>query len=74
MDKQQGDKILEKLGQIEIKQAVTHEKLTTVTDRLNKGDKEYNELEKRVDKHDVVVGGVVIAMTILGALVKFKIL
>ena len=69
-----GKEILDTLKQIEIKQAVTHEKLTTVNTRLNKSDAELESIEKRVDKHDVYVGGVIIAIAILGALVRFKIL
>lgn len=69
-----GKEILNSLKQIEIKQAVTHEKLRSVTERLNKNDKEYEDIEKRVDNHDKIVGGIIIAITILSAMFKFKII
>ena len=75
------DKILEGIKQIEITQAVTHEKLKNIYDRLDRTNKrldtantQFEDIEKRVDMHDKIVGAIAIAFTILLALVKFKII
>lgn len=75
------DKILEGLKSIEITQAVTNEKLRSIYERLDTTNRrldhantEFEKIEKRVDLHDKVVGGVVIAFGILTTLIKFKIL
>lgn len=75
------DKIMEKLHKAEIDRAVTHEKLNTITSRLNEAAKEFKDLEgnvsdldKRIDKHDKIVGGICIAFAILTALIKLKII
>ena len=75
------DKILEGIKQIEITQAVTHEKLKNIYDRLDRTNKrldvanlEYEKIEKRVDQHDKIVGAIAIAFSILLVLVKFKII
>ena len=69
-----GKEILDKLSQIQIKQAVTHTKLDAMEVRVKKVEKEADDVDKRVDKHDIYVGGVVIAIAILGALVKYKLI
>lgn len=75
------DKILEGIKQIEITQAVTHEKLSNIYERLDRTNKrldnansDYEKIEKRMDRHDKIVGGVVIAVAILVTLVRLKLI
>ena len=81
MDDKKYDKILEGITKIEISQAVTHEKLTNMDNRLDRTNKRldhandaFEKIEKRVDFHDKVVGAIVLAVAILGVLVKYKII
>ena len=75
------DKILVGIKQIEITQAVTHEKLSNIYERLDRTNKRldsandsYEKIEKRVDRHDKIVGAIVIAVTILVTLVRLKLI
>ena len=75
------DKVLEELQAFKINQAVTHERVKEIKKDLEHGEvsfekirTELSDVNDRIDFHDKVVGGVVIAMTILGTLVKFKLL
>ena len=68
------EKILEKLQTIEIAQAVTNEKLSNMNTQLSTTSDSLDSIEKRVDTHDKMVAGVIIAVTILGLLVKFKLI
>ena len=68
------DRILDKLQKIEISIAVTHEKLSTITKRLDNASNELVAIEKRVDRHDKMVGAVIMAVAILAVLVRFKLI
>lgn len=76
------DKILDKLNKIEISIAVLYEKLNQVSRRLDNASDEFtaleariivktDEMKQRIDRHDKIVGAVVISASILVALVKF---
>jgi len=76
------DKILDKLNKIEISIAVLYEKLNQVSKRLDHASDEFtgleariiiktDEMKQRIDRHDKIVGAIVIAASILVALVKF---
>lgn len=75
------EKILDGIKKIEISQAVTHEKLGTMKDRINDSsvrldifEKRITMIDKRIDRHDKIVGAIVIAVSILATLFKFKII
>ena len=81
MDSKQFDKLLESMKKIEISQAVLYEKLTQMDHRLDRTNKrldhaniEFVEITKRVDRLDKIAGAIVIAIAMLGALIKFKII
>jgi len=75
------EKIMEGLKNIEISQAVLYEKLKQMDTRLDRTNKrldhansEFEEIKKRVDRLDKIAGGVIFAVGMLGALIKFKII
>lgn len=81
MEDRKYDKILEGIQELKITQAVTHEKLSNMSKkleetnmRLNSANKVYEKLEKRVDVHDKIAGAIALAVVILGTLVKFKVI
>lgn len=81
MDNKRIDKILEGLKNIEISQAVLYEKLTQMDHRLDRTNKrldhaneEFEEIKKRVDRHDKIVGGMAFAFAVVTTLIKMKII
>ncbi|MAD98970.1 MAG: hypothetical protein Unbinned200contig1002_17 [Prokaryotic dsDNA virus sp.] len=75
------NKILRELGEIKTGQAVNQEQLKHIRENLDKGDKRFDEqdrklerIDKRIDTHDKIFGGIVIASSILFTLIRFKIL
>ncbi len=81
MDDQKYERIMEGIKGLEIGQSVVNEKLNhlntsqvSTNSRLDETNDNYDKLEKRVDKHDRVVGGISLAFLILGAMLKYKII
>ena len=81
MDTKQFQRILDEIKKIEISQAVITEKLNSMDarlDRTNKrldhANKDFDEIKKRVDRLDRIAGAIVIAIAMLGTLIKFKII
>jgi len=81
MEDKQYEKILDGIKQIEISQAVLYEKLTQMDYRLDRTNKrldnanlEFEGIKSRVDRLDKIAGGIVFAIGMLGALIKFKII
>jgi len=72
MEGKQEQKIFEKLQSIEIANAVTHEKLTTMSSNMVEEKKTLKTIEGRVDVHDKIVGALVIVVAIFGTLLKLK--
>lgn len=67
-------KVFDKLQKIEVAQAVIIEKLSTLAEEVHKDNMEYTTIKKRVDNHDKIVGAIVLVVTMLGTLVKFKLI
>lgn len=81
MESNQFDKLIEAIKNIEISQAVLYEKLTQMDHRLDRTNKrldvansEFEDIKKRVDRHDKIVGALVIVVAILGTMLKFKLI
>ncbi len=68
------DKVLDKLQKIEIAMAVTHERLDNMKVAVEQYDEELEKLGKKVEVHDKIVGGIIIAVSILATMVKFKLI
>lgn len=66
--------VVEKLQEIQISNAVTHEKLEQANLKLMELSVELHKQRSRIDKHDKIAGAMVIAVAMLGALVKFKVI
>lgn len=81
MEQKQFEKLLDAIKNVEISQAVLYEKLTQMDHRLDRTNKrldmansEFEEIKKRVDRHDKIVGAIVIVVAILGTALKFKLI
>lgn len=81
MEGKQFQRLLDGIQKIEISQAVLYEKLTQMDHRLDRTNKrldhannEFEEIKKRVEKLERIAGGIIIAVAILGTLIKFKII
>lgn len=81
MDSTQFDKLLKAMTEIQIAQAVLYEKMSQMNLNINKTNErvdhantEFTAITKRVVLLERISGGVVIAVAIVGALLKFKVL
>lgn len=68
------EKILDKLQALEVSIAVMDEKITQLTKSENNSVIQYKEIEKRVDRHDKIVGALIIVVAIFTTMVKFKLI